>query len=225
VSDLSVVKRWPSREALGWAERFVSQACLDPNLDAFVAIGSAVRDATHASSDVDFTLIYHDLKPDLLCPPIEVDVRPFRRDAVEDDLARGHDVLGSAVQFGRLVCEHEGYWTRLRARWQGRVPLPSVDAAHERERRARAQARTLILHGDTDAAKEMVLSLLTHRARARLAASGVYPASKPELPAQLRSMGDAALAVELESALRGTWSNWRELETDPFLDIANARPR
>ena len=55
--------------------------------------------------------------------------------------------------------------------------------------------------GDEDAFDELQVSYLTHRAWARLAGAGVHPASRPELPAQLRSVGETSLAADLEEAL------------------------
>lgn len=55
--------------------------------------------------------------------------------------------------------------------------------------------------GDADAAREQALSYLTHSARAELLEAGVYPASRPELPEQLRSIGDYLLAGRLERIL------------------------
>ena len=55
--------------------------------------------------------------------------------------------------------------------------------------------------GDEDAFDDLNVSYLSHRARAVLAAAGIHPASRPELPGQLRDMGDADLAARLEAAL------------------------
>src|SRR5438034_7439420 len=32
-------------------------------------------------------------------------------------------LLGWVVRFGELVCEQNGYWTKLRQEWLGRMPL------------------------------------------------------------------------------------------------------
>jgi hypothetical protein len=47
--------------------------------------------------------------------------------------------------------------------------------------------------------------LLTHRARAALLRAGVFPASRPELPAQLRQIRESTLAKDLEAALKDRW--------------------
>jgi hypothetical protein len=56
--------------------------------------------------------------------------------------------------------------------------------------------------GDSDAAHEQLVTLLTHRAWASLLRNNVHPASRPELPDQLRSVGEQSLANSLEQALR-----------------------
>jgi hypothetical protein len=61
--------------------------------------------------------------------------------------------------------------------------------------------RDLLQIGDADAAREQALSYLTHLARAELLEKGVYPASRPELPEQLRKIGDHHLARRLDCLL------------------------
>jgi hypothetical protein len=48
---------------------------------------------------------------------------------------------------------------------------------------------------------DLRVSYLTHRCRAVLAETGVYPASRPESPEQLRQIGHSELADELQDAL------------------------
>ena len=55
--------------------------------------------------------------------------------------------------------------------------------------------------GDEDGFNELNVTYLSHRARARLATAGVHPASRPELPGQLRELGEVDLADSLEAAL------------------------
>jgi len=100
-----------------------------------------------------------------------------------------------------VICDPRGYWETLLERWRGRLPLPDARVAEERAERAERLARALLADGDEDAALEQAVAMLTQRARARLLRRGVYPASRPELPAQLREIGAGALADTLERAL------------------------
>jgi hypothetical protein len=63
-------------------------------------------------------------------------------------------------------------------------------------------AAQLVSAGDFDAALEQIIGMLTHMGRASLVRARVYPASRPELPAQLRGIGEYQLAEWLEQALR-----------------------
>jgi hypothetical protein len=65
--------------------------------------------------------------------------------------------------------------------------------------------------GDLDAAHEQALSYFTHIARAELIDRGVYPASRPELPKQLRSIGDSRLAHSLEQLLHTNFTEPSEI--------------
>lgn len=201
---LRCIRRWPSAEARAWAAELHATANASAEIDAVIAIGSAVRAAGHAQSDVDFVLIHHGRKPKVLAaPPLDVDVRSFVRRDVSRELAAGHDWLGWAVRFGKVIFERDRFWSQLCAQWEGRLPLPSPDASLRRARRAEALARDLLVSGDDDAAAEQVVTMLTHLSRAHLLKARVYPASRPELPGQLHSIGEKGLADRLARALAG----------------------
>ena len=105
------------------------------------------------------------------------------------------------VRYGRALFERGSYWTNLRADWNDRLRLPSVDESRERARKAERLYRELRAVGDTDAAAELQLSMLTHLCRAALSSGNVFPKSRPELASQLRSIGENELADRLASAL------------------------
>jgi hypothetical protein len=56
--------------------------------------------------------------------------------------------------------------------------------------------------GDADASQEQAVSYLTHLARAELLDRGIYPASRPELPSQLRAIGSFQTAEWLDGFLQ-----------------------
>ena len=195
-SALARVRRWPSAEARAWVEDLVAMLCDDERVSAVVIYGSSVRDAA-GSSDIDLLFVHEGAPPELALPPLDVDARGYERSTVEAEVARGHEVLGWALRYGVLVWERDGFWSSLAARWRGAAPLPSADAAEERAARALRTSEDLRSAGDDDAAREQLLVALTQRARARLIRAGVYPRSRPELPLQLRTIGEGALAAEL----------------------------
>jgi hypothetical protein len=150
---------------------------------------------------VDFLVVFRDNHPKLGPIPLDVDLRAYAADSVNEKIKAGHDLLGWALNFGIPICEQSSYWTDLSNHWKGRIPLPSAEQADERAARARRLVDELRAVGDWEAASEQLVSCLTHQARARLVRAGVYPASRPELPTQLHGIGEHSLAIELTAAL------------------------
>lgn len=195
-----VIRQWPSEEARKWTERFLERMCSHPEVLAVVAFGSAVRRVS-SSADLDLLYIYRSKDPRVDSPPLDVDVRGYDQAAVEELIEAGHDLLCWTLKYGRVICECEGFWTDLRRRWLRRLPMPSAELAEERAARSRKLYEDLHAAGDADAAAEQWLSWLTHKARAALIRAGVFPASRPELPEQLRAIGESSVADALDAAL------------------------
>ncbi len=194
------VVSWPDDEALRWTRSLIDTAHRDGSVQAVIATGSAVRDV-ELSDDLDLILVHTAARPALQRPPISVDLRCFCQTDIVPKLAIGHSFLSWAVRFGRPLFERNRWWSRLRADWNRRLLLPSETESTERARRAERHRDALAEAGDDDAAAEMALSALTHHARAALSAAGVFPQSRPELPGQLRQIGDHQLAEVFDRAL------------------------
>lgn len=197
---LEVIRRWPTANAKQWAHAFVAECAGDPNVLAIVAIGSAVRDVP-SSANLDFVLVYRSA-PLNLHSPIEVDLRQYASAEVKKLTVKGHDLLGWAVRMGEVVLERDNFWTDLSVKVRGNLPWPDATVARQRAEQAHTlldYARTV---GDHDAAAEQLVSYLTHVARSVLLDCDVYPASRPELPDQLRKVGEPELADRLAVALR-----------------------
>jgi|1185.fasta_scaffold483601_2 hypothetical protein len=192
--------RWPSAEARAWVEDLLRRAADDDRVAAVVAYGSAVRDGVEAA-DVDL-LIIASSEADAGPPPLDVDLRRIDPSDVEHAIAAGDEVLGWAARFGVPLVDKDGFWADLVARWTGRLPFPSAETADARADRAFQSEAGLRAAGDPDAADEMRLLALTQRARARLLRANVYPLSRPEIPAQLLSIGKLDLAAELSRLIR-----------------------
>ena len=191
---------WPDDEARAWTRSVVRRASSDAAIVAVVATGSAVREVDR-SDDLDLVVVYCDVRPGLCRPPISVDLRFYEQASVPTKLAAGHDYLSWAVRFGRPLFERGRWWSALRCEWDRRLMLPSVAQAKERAKRAESQRDALAAAGDDDAAAELSVAMLTHLARAALSSAGMFPRSRPELSAQLRCVGEDALAGQLEAAL------------------------
>ncbi|MGO9116306.1 MAG: hypothetical protein ACLQPD_01715 [Desulfomonilaceae bacterium] len=200
IEKLRLIPRWPSKQAKGWVEAFVEHVCQHPSLAAVVLVGSAVRPVNQVN-DVDVLYIYKNERVGVPGRSIDVDLRSYSVNDIESLIADGNDLLGWALRFGYLICEKDLYWTSLREKWLGRLPIPDPEIAAERARKADDICRTLQEMGDIDAAHEMLLSRLTHEARARLLSRRIYPKSRPELPQQLKDIGEYDLAQSLIQAL------------------------
>jgi hypothetical protein len=192
--------RWPGTEAREWTRAFLTNASGSADILAVVAYGSAVREV-ESSADLDLLFVFQGDPPQLDPPPPDVDLRGYARDDVEALLEAGHDVLGWALRFGIVLWQRKGWWDDLAMRWRDRLALPSRTAAEERAAKALRISRELEAAGDMDAAEEQRLVALTQRARAELIRAGVFPGSRPELPRQLRAIGDATLARDLSDAI------------------------
>ena len=196
----AAVCSWPDDAARAWTSRAVAGANEDAAMQAIVATGSAVRNVSRCD-DLDLVLVYREHRPGLPRPPISIDLRHYECSDVPAKLAAGHDYLGWAVRYGRVLFERDCWWSQLRVDWNRRLPLPSVADARERAHNAERLSDELSDAGDAAAAAELHLSMLTHLARAALSDASVYPKSRPELADQLRSIGEVGLADRLAGAL------------------------
>ncbi len=196
------VLRWPTSRSRDWTTGFLQLAANDPNVIAVVAVGSAVRPQV-ASADLDLVVICVD--PVILdrAHPLEVDLRAYASATVDAELKRGNDILGWAVMFGQVLYQGGGYWDRIITSWRDRLPLPSSKLARKRAIAAYRYLVDMVELDDLDAAQEQALSYLTHLARAELLERGIYPASRPELPSQLRTAGNLRLAQWLHRLQQG----------------------
>lgn len=200
------VLRWPTERSREWTLAFLGQAHECPGITAIVGVGSAVR-AGVESTDLDLIVISDDranFRKTFGTPP-EVDIRVYGPSGVEASLQDGHDMLGWAVKFGKVLFQRDGYWDEVVRRWKDRLPFPDIDSAYARASDSYRWLSEFHGVGDTDAAYEHALSYLTHLARAALVEREVYPASRPELPGQLREafVDVPPVAMWLERLLDG----------------------
>jgi hypothetical protein len=198
---LNAIRRWPTPEAEQWVTAFSLAISSNTSVLALIAFGSAVRSEDYCA-DVDLLVIYKRIKPNASSRPVEVDIRWHEILEAERLIAEGHELLCWVVSFGELICERDHYWTNLCDHWQGRMPFPSAEIAVRRAARAELLLSELEAMGDLDEAHEQFMVVLTQRARAALIRHHVYPASRPELPNQLRGIGETELADRLEETLR-----------------------
>ena len=194
------VLRWPTGRSRDWLLAFLNSARSDTNILAVIAVGSAVRPGV-PSSDLDMLVACTNPSGFAVARPLEIDMRVYCAADIPSQLATGHDLLGWAVMFGQVLFQRESFWDKMVGSWRHRLPLPSSTLARSRVAAAHRYMRDLLQIGDADAAREQAISCLTHLARAELLEKGVYPASRPELPEQLRKIGDHHLARRLDCLL------------------------
>ena len=194
--------RWPTEASRTWTENFLSSARDDPSISAVIAIGSAVR-PNGVTADLDLVVICREPLNLSRSRPMEVDLRVYRTDEVDRLLAEGHDVLGWAIKFGQVLFQRSSFWDMTLSRWKNELPLPSPETPRVRARETRRRFLNVLEIGDIDAALEQAISYLTHLAWAELLEAGIFPASRRELPSQLRAVDSHRIADSLEGLLDG----------------------
>ena len=132
---------------------------------------------------------------------MEIDLRKVNFDSVEDKLENGHDLVSWAVRFGQPLLDNGHAWKSIVQRWKSRLPFPDPKVSIGRAKAVRKRMEEMRKIGDENAFADLRVSYLTHRARACLTKAGMYPQSRPELPSQLRKLGELHLAEELEAVL------------------------
>jgi len=198
---LRCVRKWSTSTARVWTEDLLSRAADDPRVQAIVGVGSAVREVSDVA-DLDLVVVCNPPQPEFAGVPIDVDLRTYPRQDVERLVSEGHELLGWAVLYGCPILDRDSCWHGICQRWRGRVPLPSAAMARSRAEKTQEHLAYLESIGDADAAQEQHISMLTHLARAALIDENVYPASRPELPAQLDRIGEHELGRQLSEALK-----------------------
>ena len=199
-SPLSKILRWPTPRAKRWTEEFLERVETDQNILSVIAVGSSVRPNV-TSLDLDLVLICDDPSTFHYEPPMEVDLRRYKANLVDQAVGSKHDLMGWCVKFGVLLYDQSHFWTGILNRWSKNLPLPLAETALDRADAIKRRLNELERIGDADAVLEQTVSYLTHIARARLLNHSAYPASRPELPAQLEKIGEFELAVTLRQNL------------------------
>jgi len=207
-NKLSKILRWvgKSRE---WVESLLDSVGNHPTIRCVVILGSAIRPHGHRRSDFDLLIVYDGNQRPKLAPPTEIDVRRYARNDLHKKIDQADEVLCWALKFGIPIHDPDGIWAELLQTYGNRIPLPSKPEAMERARKSLKKAYEMLDHDDEDGAADLILASLTQFVRAELITRGVFPASRPELPDQLRKVSpDNALAGLLEEAMYG--------DTSPF---------
>ena len=111
------------------------------------------------------------------------------------------EVICWALNFGIPIYDPNEVWANLSSSWEGRIPMPSQQHAEERSIKNFKLAQDFVDSGDEMAASDLLLAALTQYVRAELIRNGVFPASRPELPNQLREIASSKFADLLDDAM------------------------
>jgi len=198
----AMIRRWIGG-AKQWLSEFLDLAPSNKSIVAVIVTGSVVRERCHRRSDFDLLVVYRGKRPAIKAP-LEVDIRFVAVNRVEDQISEGQEIVCWALQFGCALYDPELFWHHMEDLWAGRVPLPSAPQARARGEKSLARAVEMLQLGDKSAADDLVLAALTQFVRERLIKRGVFPASRPELPNQLRELSkNDLLAQILDDAMFG----------------------
>src|SRR3990172_2899069 len=119
MSELCVVRRWAGNSE-SWLTSFMKSLPSIPNVVSVIVMGSAVRERGHRRSDFDLLILYRGKRPSIEAP-LEVDVRAYPIDGIENKLAQGHEIIGWAIKFGAAIYDKDCIWRNLQASWEERV--------------------------------------------------------------------------------------------------------
>lgn len=200
LDPVTAIVRWPSREAELWVKNFLETACIDVSVLAVVAFGSAIRNVHH-SADVDLLVVCRNVGHSFAGKPIDVDIRVFQQDELDQKIKDNNDLLSWIIHFGKVLCEKDHFWTDFRKHSLTKLSLPSAVVAKERAARSERLRQHLLSIGDEEAANEQQIVVLTQLARSFLIRHGIYPASRPELPGQLAMLGERTISEHLAALL------------------------
>ena len=154
-----------------------------------VVIGSAARDAMNGRSDIDILVLNDDKDCRIqLERPGQIHLQQESRSRFLKRLEAGDDYPGWTLRFGIPIRDPDGWWAE-RVADELEAPhwpdwRPKVDHAKKRMN----MALELLEIGDVEASSEELMFAASHFARAILLKQGVFPLSRPELPAQLRNI-------------------------------------
>lgn len=160
-----------------------------------VLVGSYARGtSTHAISDVDLVMIDGDAFDEV---PTGLHLVRMSRDDLTERVAAGDDFAQWALRYGTALTR-KNEWSRLADELLDGAPWPRVERKLKQLQKRFELFADLLEMGDLDAAREEASSALNLTARALLLQARHFPLSSPELPDQLRAIGEHKLAEMLE---------------------------
>jgi hypothetical protein len=183
----------------GWRRQSCCGAARRREIQALALTGSTARARRTRISDLDYHVVGPRLDLDGL--PGDLDVVTDSEDEFFDRLRRGDDFAQWTVRLGCILLDKDGVM-RCGAELMRRERLwPDPTDKLRRAPPLAELAEKVMRIGDREAGQEHLRAALTARARGVLLARHVFPLSRAELPGQLASIGETALARALDRAI------------------------
>lgn len=168
-----------------------------------VLIGSVARGVQTWRSDIDLLLVLADEGRLGVRPPVDLHLQQESRARFLARLRAGDDYPAWALRYGRIIHDPDCWWAAQAEIEKTSGPLPDWTPKIDLARKSLRWATDLLATGDREAFEEQCLYAASHLARATLLRRGVMPLSRPELAAQLREIGETAIAASLDALSRG----------------------
>ncbi len=162
-----------------------------------VLIGSVAREAATEKSDIDLLIVSPDPLPQFNVTPSAQIFRITRSDFL-GRLRCGDDFPQWAVRYGKVLLDEAHWWDELQ-RNPALQQWPDWRRKRDQGKKRLAFAKPLLESGDGDHAREELLLSARHLGRALLLKEREFPLSQPELPGQLREIGQSKIAELLDS--------------------------
>lgn len=166
-----------------------------------VLVGSGARGVRNTLSDLDVLVLSAGADRIRLKRPGDIHLQQDSRAGFLRRLEDGDDYPGWALRFGIPLRDPDGWWAEHVAAERKNPHWPDWHPKIEHAGKRARIASTLLDTGDVDAASEELLLAVSHVARATLLKCGIFPLSRPELPAQIEDV-DTDIAQLLERLMR-----------------------
>jgi len=166
---------------------------------AVILIGSAVRETMTWRSDIDVMLIAPARLPQLHAPR-RVHLHYETRDHFLERLRDGDEFVAWAVRYGQPLADPDGWWEKV---LRMHFPWPDWKQKIEHIDKRLGMAEKALADRDEAAAEEELLMAASHCARAQLLRAHIFPLSRPELPEQMKSLGNQRLSLLLSQLIDG----------------------
>jgi hypothetical protein len=166
-----------------------------------ILVGSYARNKQTWQSDMDFFVITPQ-RINRWKTPLNIHILFDTRNEFIDKLIYGNDFQQWALRLGIALMDDTGWWSTLKNS-EGIYVWPDWRLKIRHALKSQSIASQLLLDNDWDNAGEEYLIVASHIARALLLRNNIFPLSRPELPGQLKLIGQDVLSNIIERLIDG----------------------